>query len=61
MWGGEASYIIKSDKEAPHESETLMLDCNKIKETFRWEPMYQIDEAIKMTVEWWKEKGNCFC
>lgn len=56
----EFSYVIKSDN-GPHEASFLALDNNKLKATFGWEPRLRINEAVKLTAEWycaWKKDGD---
>lgn len=38
-----------------HEANLLMLNIQKAKGVLNWEPKYSPDEAIKMTVEWYKK------
>jgi len=38
----------------PHEANFLKLDCSKLKSTFGWKPRWNLDTAIKKTVEWSK-------
>ena len=51
-WGGEASWIDRAEKNAPHEANFLKLDCTKAKTTFGWHPRWHIDEAIQRVCEW---------
>lgn len=44
-------WINKSDN-GPHEANFLKLDNTKIKQTFNWEPTWNIEKAIEKTVEW---------
>ena len=37
----------------------LNLDISKAKFKLRWTPALNIDETIKMTVEWYKNYMNC--
>lgn len=37
--------------EGPHEANFLKLDCTKLKKTFGWKPVWNIDKAIEKTVE----------
>lgn len=46
------SYEIKSDN-GPHEAAFLSLDNNKIKSVFSWKPKYHIEEAAKLSAEWY--------
>lgn len=36
----------------PHEANFLKLDCSKLKKTFGWKPVWNVDKAIEMIVEW---------
>lgn len=36
----------------PHEANFLKLDCSKIKKTFGWQPMWNVEKAMEMIVEW---------
>ena len=36
----------------PHEANFLKLDCSKIKKTFGWKPVWNVEEAMKKIVEW---------
>ncbi len=44
-------WINKSDG-GPHEANFLKLDNSKIKQTFGWQPTWNIEKAIEKTVEW---------
>lgn len=37
----------------PHEAGFLKLDCAKLKETFDWNPVWNIDTTMERTVEWY--------
>ncbi len=39
----------------PHEANFLKLDCSKLKNTFDWNPRWNVQTAIEKTVEWTKE------
>lgn len=36
----------------PHEANFLKLDCSKIKKTFGWKPMWDVEIAMEKIVEW---------
>lgn len=36
----------------PHEANFLKLDCSKIKKTFGWQPVWNVEKAMEMIVEW---------
>lgn len=45
-------WINKSDK-GPHEAGFLKLDCSLLKKTFGWSPKWDIETAVKKSVEWY--------
>ncbi|WP_026661131.1 CDP-glucose 4,6-dehydratase [Butyrivibrio sp. AC2005] len=53
-WGEPANWKNMSEANAPHEASFLKLDCAKARETFGWEPVWHVDEAIRETVAWYK-------
>lgn len=36
----------------PHEANYLKLDCSKLKTTFGWEPVWDVEKAMEKVVEW---------
>lgn len=56
-WGEGASWIDKSDN-GPYESKILKLDCTKLKETFGWKPVWNIEKAVEKVVEFEKIPDN---
>lgn len=36
----------------PHEANFLKLDCSKLKKTFGWKPIWNVEKAMEMIVEW---------
>ncbi len=52
-WGGSLSLEVRNDG-GPHEANFLKLDCSKLKETFRWQPLFTLEQAVGMTAEWTK-------
>lgn len=44
-----------SDPKALHEAKLLMLDIHKAKFELGWNPRMNIDQTIKMTVDWYKK------
>jgi len=53
-WGDGASWIDRSEANAPHEAGVLKLDCSLMKKTFNWEPKWHIEEAIEQVVRFGK-------
>lgn len=43
---------INQNDGGPHEANFLKLDCSKLKSVLGWKPCWDIDTAVKMTVEW---------
>lgn len=59
-WGNDAKWIDKS-VDGPYEAKFLKLDCSKIKNQFKWQPRWHIDEAVEKTVDWekiYEDSGN---
>lgn len=44
-----------SDPKALHEANLLMLDINKARFQLGWEPRMNIDQCVKLTVEWYRK------
>ena len=42
----------------PHEAQFLKLDCSKAKQTLKWNPKLNIEDAINLTVEWYMSYAN---
>ncbi len=53
-WGDGFAWKNKSEANAPHEAGFLRLNCDKIKNTFGWQPTWHIQEGIEKTVEFSK-------
>ena len=51
---GDGSWKIQGDS-GPHEASYLRLDCSKAKHYLGWSPRWSIEEAVKRTVDWYKE------
>lgn len=55
-WGkGNWKDTSKSNMNKPHEAKLLSLDISKALNYLGWEPVLNVDEVIKLTVEWYKE------
>lgn len=50
----ELKWIDKSDG-GPHEATFLKLDCTKLKNTFDWNPVWDISTTMDKTVEWYAD------
>lgn len=49
---GNAKWESKIIPDTPHESKFLCLNCNLIKKTFNWKPIWNVKTAIEKTIEW---------
>ncbi|MDD5634009.1 MAG: NAD-dependent epimerase/dehydratase family protein [Candidatus Omnitrophica bacterium] len=54
-YSGHEPSSINYDKGAPTTIKYRVLDCSKIRKMLGWQPEYSVEEAVKQTVEWWKE------
>jgi len=55
---GSGKWIDTSNKNEPHEAKLLKLDISKARYNLGWQPKLNINEAINMTVEWYKNYIN---
>ena len=53
LWGENSSWTTH---EGPHlkEANTLTLDCSKAKKQLHWESKYNLETALKNTIDWYK-------
>jgi CDP-glucose 4,6-dehydratase len=59
-WGDDASWA-QSPGAHPHEAATLMLGCGKASERLGWHPQLSLEEALKLSAEWyrcWHQRGD---
>lgn len=49
---------INEYQEGPHEANFLKLDCSKFRKAFNWSPKWNIQTAVKYTVDWYKSYLN---
>jgi CDP-glucose 4,6-dehydratase len=54
MWGSGEWQADSNNNPQLHEANYLKLDCTKAKALLDWAPVYDTDEAIKKTAEWYK-------
>lgn len=50
--GRQQKWIAQGDG-GPHEANLLKLDCTKLKTTFDWKPVWNIEQAVAETTEWY--------
>jgi CDP-glucose 4,6-dehydratase len=53
LWGPGASWQ-QDGGEHPHEAARLKLDCSKATARLGWAPRLSLDEALRLTLEWYK-------
>ena len=53
-WQDELEWINQSDA-GPHETNLLFLNSDKLADTFKWMPKWNIEKAVEKVVEWEKE------
>jgi CDP-glucose 4,6-dehydratase len=53
LWGARASWEADSGDHL-HEATYLKLDCTKAATLLDWRPVIELDEALRMTVEWYR-------
>lgn len=51
---GKGFWESHLDENAPHEAHTLRLDINKARTLLGWKPVWSIEKAIRVTVDWYK-------
>jgi len=53
LWGGDARWE-KGTQSGPHEAGLLSLDCAKAAEHLKWQPKLFLDDALDLTVQWYR-------
>ena len=56
--GNKVNWVNQYDG-GPHEANFLKLDCSKLRKTFGWKPMMNVEEAMDIIVKWYYEYLNC--
>lgn len=51
MWGENAAWSSQREVNAPHEAGFLKLDCTKLKDTFGWQPKWNVNKAVEKICE----------
>lgn len=51
LTGGHATWKEEYDG-GPHEANFLKLDCSKLKKTYGWKPVWSVEKAMEMIIEW---------
>ena len=61
QWGDGISWKRDADTSKMHEANCLKLDCSKIKKIFDWNPCWNIEKSLNMTIQFtkiWLSGGN---
>lgn len=53
LWGGQARWEADGGQH-PHEAAYLKLDCSKALARLGWHPLLDLDEALRLTAEWYQ-------
>jgi len=53
-WGGAARFETATSAQALSEAGILRLDCTKARSQLGWRPVYDVGEAIRQTVSWYR-------
>ena len=59
--GGEIAVPQEKTENQPHEAKLLKLDISKTEDILGWKPVFDSEEAISLTLEWYKfvkERGD---
>ncbi len=54
---GKGNYKVKEENKL-HETKLLMLNIKKAKDLLKWRPIYNVNESIKKTIEWYRNYYN---
>jgi len=59
---GTGSWADHSNKNEAHEATLLSLDISKAKSYLKWHPIWDVEEALKKTIDWYKKyrQGNMY-
>ncbi len=55
---GKGSFELSPDNQEMHEAKTLMLDNSKIKSALKWNASLNVEQAIRLTAEWYADKEH---
>lgn len=55
-WGEQAKIIIEPEDEALHEAGLLTLDPSLVRQSIGWKTQWQVEQAIKYTVSWYRRE-----
>jgi CDP-glucose 4,6-dehydratase len=53
-WGGAVGFETAGSGQSINEAGILRLDCTKARSQLGWRPVYDVDEAVRQTVAWYR-------
>lgn len=57
LWGDGAQWRAVAEADAPHEAGYLTLDVSKSRDVLGWRPVLRLDDALALSVDWFKAFG----
>jgi len=54
LWGTGAEVSVDLESDAPHENGVLRLDSTLARETLGWTPVWDLDQTLLRTVDWYR-------
>lgn len=54
-WGDGQTWKCETQENAVHEANFLKLDCSHIKKVLSWKPVWNVNDAVRKTVEFTKD------
>jgi CDP-glucose 4,6-dehydratase len=58
LWGPGARVSSDVQGDAPHENPVLRLDSSLARETLEWTPVWDLNQTLSRTVEWYRDVLN---
>ncbi len=53
-WAEGAAWQTVGEPGGPHEARMLALDCTKARTQLNWRPLYTLDQAAALAIDWYK-------
>ena len=54
-WNEAGLAVTEGQGEGPHEAHLLRLECGKARRELGWSPAFTLDDALRTTVDWYRE------
>lgn len=52
LWGDKAQVEVDDSKNQPHEAGLLRLDITRVRTELKWNPQWNVKQALQATVDW---------